>query len=90
MSQLLGLIPGIPGMPNIPIDVRICYSTVEIKLHQEDVKREVKEICKAILGTFTLNYVKYYGISMVLQIQQEMENPPNEYKLEERPVRVVF
>ena len=76
MSQILGLIPGIPGLPNIPID--------------EDVKREVKEICKAVLGTFTLNYVKYYGISMVLQIQKEMENPPDQWKLEERPVRIFF
>jgi hypothetical protein len=54
----------------------------------ESTKQEIAELIKAILGTFTLNYVKEYALAMVLKIKMEANEKPESWNLLERPVRI--
>jgi hypothetical protein len=51
----------------------------------ESTKQEIAELIKAILGTFTLNYVKEYALAMVLKIKMEANEKPESWNLLERP-----
>lgn len=50
----------------------------------EATKQEVEEIIKAVLGTFTLEYVKASAIYMVIKAKLDAQAPVREYRLLER------
>lgn len=49
-------------------------------------KHEIQELIKAVCGTFTTQYVKYYAIYLVQKIKDDAAKPPSPYKLLTRPV----
>lgn len=49
---------------------------------------EIKNLIKSVLGTFTTNYVKQYGLSLIKKgIDDAAALPGPDFKLEERPPR---
>jgi hypothetical protein len=53
----------------------------------ESTKREIQELIKSILVTFTTQYVKAYAIYLVKRLKLDAQTQPEDWKLLIRPVR---
>jgi len=51
----------------------------------ESTKREMQELIKSILVTFTTQYVKAYAIYLVKKLKMDAQTPPSDWKLLTRP-----
>jgi len=51
----------------------------------ESTKKEIEDLIKAMLKTFTVQYIKWYAIYLVKKIKRDAMIPPSPYKLLERP-----
>jgi hypothetical protein len=51
----------------------------------EAKRKEIEELIKAVVGTFTTTYVKEYGLALVKKIKQDAQADPSPFKLKERP-----
>jgi len=49
-------------------------------------KQEIEDLIKAILKTFTVEYVKWYALFLVKKLKLDAMEEPSPYKLLERPV----
>jgi len=48
-------------------------------------KQEIEDLIKAVLKTFTLQYVKWYALFLVKKLKEDAKAEPSPYKLLERP-----
>ncbi len=50
-------------------------------------KRQLENAIKDCIGTFTKEYLKSYAIHLVKKIKADAQSEPEDWKLEDRPVR---